>query len=299
MTTPRSTLTALPRPAASTAGPRAAGLRITGLAHRVFTDRTEPVVGVDAGIAREVLAAYGGDDALGALLDRHGKGFVSMGGELLGLLPEPVPDQQAVLLAYHTPDLFTLDVAGLYLAQRLPGDPVPCSVDGQGPGAPFTALRIALGLSRIDALRHGTVFVLDQNAGVWGEQDIRQYPDAGVVLSLGGGSGAAIGELAEIPTDTSECPGPSAALAAAAARHPGAAVLVGNTLAGVCDPAADLAVARYSGARVEIGEPGALCTGVWALLARAWPISEPVLLADFDPAGERFYSCLLIPETEP
>jgi hypothetical protein len=283
-------------PAAGGGRPGTAGLGLSGIVHSVFRERTQPLFALDARIVPEMLRAYGSAADPGDFLARTGTGFTAMSEALLARRPGPLPETDAVLLAYETPDLYHPGVAGCYLSQRLPGAPVPCSVADQGPGAVFTALRIADGMLRLGELARGAaLFAFDQNAAVHPAAEVAEdRPDAAVLLWLGATGEATVAELDEVCTAGPDGPTPAQALAAAMDRHPGARVLAGAGLAvqlgdGRIDNPAD-------SRRIETAAPGASCTGVWAALARLWPLREPVLLADHHAPGDRFHSCLLVPE---
>src|SRR5579875_1969827 len=151
MTAP-STLSARPAPAT---GPPAAGLHLAGVTGQVFPDRREPLVGGDRQLALEILTVYGRAAEFESFLHQHGNSFRVMGEQLLSAAGGPAGEADAIILAYQTPDLYYSDVAGCYLTQRFTGSPVPFSVAEQGPGAAFTALRIADAMCRTGELRHG------------------------------------------------------------------------------------------------------------------------------------------------
>ncbi|WNI18953.1 hypothetical protein [Actinacidiphila sp. ITFR-21] len=265
---------------------------MSGIVHEVFGERTQPLIGGDVQLAHDMLKAYGRGDEFESFLARSGNGFIAMSDALLAKLPEPLPELDAVLLAYQSPDLYYSDVAGCYLAQ-LPGSPVPCSVAEQGPGAVFTALRIAAGMTALGELRHGALFVYDQNGAVWeADEEVQARPDAAVMIRLDAEGDLLVTELTEVRTREAGDLSPAQALERALAGHAGVRALIGPVLAAEVagSPVAD---------RVEAASPDAWCTGVWAELGRVWPVAEPVLIADYDRAGGRFHSCLLVPDGRP
>lgn len=270
----------------TTRGPRGTtDVHLSGIAHRVFPERTRPVFGMDVETATQLIESFGHHDELQSYLDSVGNGFIAMSEGLLGELPEPLPDLDAVLLAYHAPDLYWAEVAGCYLAQRLPGSPIPCSVSGPGPGAVFHALRIAAGMCRLGELNRGALFAYDQNAVVWESADeAHRRPDSAVLFELGATGEVAVTQLAEVSTGRPADPTPARALAETLERHPGVRVIVG----------AGLSAEAAGTNRVEtVSELWS--TGVWAAVARRWPIQEPVLLVDHSSVGGRLHSCLLVP----
>lgn len=269
---------------------RPAGLHLSGVAYRVFPERTQPVFGVAPPLARALIEQFGRAADLESYLSSTGNTFIVMSEAVLAGLPGELPEQDVVLLAYHAPDLYRNEVAGYYLAQRLPGGPVPCSVTGQGPGGVFTALRIASGMCALGELGRGILFGYDQNAVVWeSRHPSHAWPDAAVVLQFGPCGNAAVAELEEVPAGA-DGPAPAAVLAKALGRHPGARAVAGAGL-----------WAELSGFKKRRVEPaaGLWSTGVWASLAGLWPVQETVLLADYDPVGRRVYTAVLVPDGGP
>jgi hypothetical protein len=266
------------------------------MACNVFAERRQPVAGWSRQHMREILQAHDREDELDAILSRHGNSFIAMSDDLLGRVGGPRPEADAVFLAYQAPDLLNPEVAGFYLAQRFTGSPVPLSVAEQGPGAAFTALRIADVMWRLGELRCGALFAYDQNAALWEEEEeVQSRPDSAVLLLLGASASASasadasarVEELAERTTRD-----PAAVLLETLGRHPEEQVLAGRAL-----------TERLGGLashRRVVPEPGRhLFTSAWMSLASRWPLTGPVLIADFDPCSERLYTCRLVPETLP
>lgn len=277
--------------------PTAAVLRLSGVGHVVLRERTEALVGGDRRLAREILDAYGRADEFEDFLGRTGNSFITLSERLLEAVgPEQAP-VDAVLLAYQTPDLYYSDVAGCYLAERLPGSPVPFSVAEQGPGAVFTALRAAQGMSRLGELTRAAVFAYDQNAAVWEADDaVQALPDSAVLFQIdsvrtdgqgpdrGPERGAFVRALDERRTEE-----PELELERLLERHPGAEVVVGGSLWAELGPAVR---ARHG---IE-PPPEHLITAAWIAFARRWPAPGPILVADFHTYDRRLYSCLFEPE---
>ena len=275
---------ALARPRRAACPATAAGVHVSRVVHRVFPERTQPVFGMDAGLARMLIEDLGRGGELDSYLTSKGNSFISMSEALLVELPGELPDLDAVLLAYHSPDLYRADLAGCYLASRLPGNPVPCSLAAPGPGAVFLALRVADGMCRLGELNWAVLFGYDQNTVGW-ETDgpPRSRPDAAVLLQLGSSGEAAVAELDEVAAGGPGDPSPAQALAGVVDRHPGAWVVAG---AGLAAPGTD-------GRGETVTVPWR--TGVWFHVARRWPLPQPTLVADYDPAGGRLHSALLVP----
>jgi hypothetical protein len=270
----------------------ATGVQLSRVVHRVFPERAQPVYDMDAALARALIEQFGRAGEADAYLAGTGNSFIAMSEALLAELPGGLDDLDAVLLAYHAPDLFKSDVAGCYLAGRLPGTPVPCALAAPGPGAPFLALRVADGLCRLGELNRGVLFGFDQNAVVWeAEHPAHDRPDAAVLIQLGARGEAAVAELDEAEAGGPGDPSPARVLAEVMDRHPAALVVAGAGLAAELGGLDD-------GGRVET-VPGLWSTGVWAGLARRWPLQQPVLLADYEPAGARLHTALLVPASRP
>lgn len=272
--------------------PDTAVLHLSGIAHQVFPQRNSPVYGWSEKLAGILIDSFGRAEELQADLVRTGNSFIEMSDALLAQLPAQWPELDAVLLAYHSPDLFRSEVAGCYLAGRLPGSPVPCSVVRPGPGAAFTALRIAEGMRRLGEMDQGALFVYDQNVVVWEAEDpAHDCPDSAAVLQLGGSGELAVSELAEVPAGRPGGRSTAEVVAEALERHPDARFLAGAGLQGELagTPLAD---------RVEAA-PALWSTSVWAGLAQLWPVRQPLLLADYEPVAGRVHSCLLVPGAAP
>jgi hypothetical protein len=271
------------------------GVQLSRVVHRVFPERAEPVYNMDAALARTLIEQFGRDSELDTYLASTGNSFIAMSEALLAGLPGGLPDLDAVLLAYHAPDLYKSDVAGCYLAGRLPGTPVPCALAAPGPGAPFLALRVADALCRLGELTQGVLFGFDQNAVVWeAEHPSHSRPDAAVLIQLGARGEAAVAELDEAEAGGPGDPTPARVLAGVMDRHPAALVVAGAGLAAELDGPDG----PGDGGRVET-VPGLWSTGVWAGLARRWPLRQPVLLADYEPVGARLHTALLVPASRP
>ena len=284
-------LQTLAPPGRAAVPPRPAGVHLTGVTHRVFTERAKPVFGMRPELARLMVETFGAAADQEDFLARTGNGFIEMTEALLEDAGTPLPPLDAVVLAYHSPDLYHSEVAGCYLAGRLPGNPEPCSVAGPGPGAAFTALRLLDGMCRLGEATSAALLVYDQNAVLWDSgHPATHRPDAAVLLQAGATGDVAVTELEEVRLGGTGPRSATLALADVLYRHPGVRVLAGAGLA------KRLAGTPYAG-RVE-AVPDLWCTGVWAGLARVWPLEEPVLLADFEPASGTFCSCLLVPGRE-
>jgi hypothetical protein len=267
------------------------GIRLSGITCATFWTREEPLNRGDTRIAREALEAYGRAEELEARLSHRGNSFIAMGEELLRRTGSPPPEADAVILAYQVPDLHSPDVAGCYFAERFAGGPVPLSIDEQGPGAAFTALRVADAMFRLGELRRVALFAYDQNAAVWEPAEaVQSLPDSAVLLRLGASGAARVEEITE---RQAAGPGdPATAVAESLRRHPQARALVGTSLM-------DRLGIMATHERVIPAPREHLFTSAWMSLARCWPLAGPVLVADFDADTSRLYSCLLVPEPPP
>ncbi|TCK22302.1 hypothetical protein [Pseudonocardia endophytica] len=264
-----------------------ATLRLSGVLHHEFDERSEPVFDLDPSYVGDAVRWCGhtGDD----VLRRTGTTFVTMGAALLDALPGPLPETDAVLLAYDRPDLLRPEVAGCYLADRLPGSPVPFSVSGQGGCAAFTALGIAQGMLREGVAETGALFVIDQQVAAWDREPAApDPPDASALVVFGAEGDVAVRDLTEVRTAEPGDPTPSEAVVRVRADHPGIPAVVGPELAAVLDT-------TDTAEGIEPAGPGAPCTGVWAAVAARWPLRAPLLLADRQPDSGRVHACVLEP----
>lgn len=275
-----------PRPEA--AAPTGLGIRLSGVTCSTFWAREEPLDSGNPQVTREILEAFGRGGEIEERRGRRGNSFITMGEDLLRLAGGPPPQADAVILAYQVPDLHSPDVAGCYFAQRFAGGPVPLSIDEQGPGAAFTALRVADAMFRLGELRRVALFAYDQNAAVWEScEDVQSLPDSAVLLLLGASGSVAVEEITECETAD-----PGDAVAESLSRHPRARAVVGRSL---MDQLGIMVVHE----RVIPAPREHLFTAAWMSLARLWPLCGPVLVADFNTKTSRFYSCLLVPEERP
>jgi hypothetical protein len=85
------------------------------------------------------------------------------------------------------------------------------------------------------------------------------------------------------------CADPAADLRDARARFPSTSTVVGTALARQLPPS----IVDDAGTVVAPAEH--LCTSAWIALAARWPLTEPVLVADYDPYAHRLYTCGLRP----
>ncbi len=288
MATPAARIPPGPRARA----PAGLGIRLSGVTCATFRERLEPLHSGNMQVARETLEAYGRAGEFESRLRQRGNSFIAMGEALLRQVGAPLPRVDAVILAYQMPDLPSPDVAGCYFAQRFAGSPVPLSIDEQGPGAAFTALRVADAMFRLGDLRRAALLAYDQNAPVWeASEAVQSLPDSAVLLLLGASGQVRIEEIAEHQTAD-----PAAMLADALDLHPRARALVGTSLLDQLGGRSGLegGAARYE--RVIPPPREHVFTSAWMSLARLWPLTGPVLLADFHAYTSRLYSCLLVPE---
>jgi hypothetical protein len=218
-----------------------------------------------------------------------GNSFSRMSGELLDGLDRPLPPLDAVVLAYHLPDLRVTEAAGCYVAGRFPGEPAVFSVSEQGVGAPFTALRILHGMRLSGGLRDGAVLVLDQTTSLYRDADVHDagVRDCTVLLRTDAADGDAGCELDFL--DEEPVTDPTDALRLTAARFPRARVLAGRMLADRVDPRARDELGIVEGPRRH------LCTSAWAALAQNWPPDRYTVVADYDPHAGRLFQAGLRP----
>jgi hypothetical protein len=267
----------------------AGSMRLARPAVRRFAGRDRPApTATELRFITESLAAVDREPDLDRYAAGGGNSFTRMCGELLDGLDGTLPPLDAVLLAYHLPDLAVIEVAGAYVAHRCPGDPAVFSVAGQGVGSPFTALRVLDSMRRAGTLTDGAVVVLDQSTVAYRDADPHGRPagDCAVLVCAGSTAGedVLLDYLDERPADD-----PADALDAAVRRLARPRILVGRTLADRLDaPFRD----RYD---VVDAPAHHLCTGAWAELAAHWPVDRYTVVADYDPHAGRLFQAGLRP----
>ena len=139
---------------------------------------------------------------------------------------------------------------------------------------------------------------------VWeDEHPSHSRPDAAVLIQLGARGGAAVAELDEAEAGGPGDPSPARALAEVMDRHRAALVVAGAGLGAELDSLdclgeLDGLSGLGTGNRVETVS-GLWSTGVWAGLARRWPLRQPLLLADYEPVSARLHTALLVPASRP
>ena len=263
---------AAPAPAGTASA--STGLRLGLVAAKVHPERRPHVVAAGhERIAADLLRIHRHGLARGTgpvTVALNGNSFRSMTEGLVAELAAG-PALDVVLLAYENPDVHVPEVAGCYLSHACPGEPVAFSVSDQGVGAPFTALRLAAAMCRDGALSAGALFVLDR-AVLAGDGST---DDSAVLIRFGGTGQAAVTAVTE--TEPAE---PAAALAALVASAPGS-VVVGSGLASVAPDGVTVASSRLG------------CTGPWVTIARRWPLTGTVVLADRDPRTGRLFTATL------
>lgn len=224
-----------------------------------------------------------------------GNSFSDMGTRLLRDLDPPLPAVDLLALAFHTPDLDFVKVAGCALAAQCAGRPDVFSVSGQGVGAPFTALRALAALHASGQGESGALFVFDQTTLPYPEPDLHGggRDDGGVLLPVASRPGERSARL--VFTDERPVDGPRQTRAALR-EAPGTPLYVlGATLA------RHLADGEPVGEAVE-GSARQLCTSAWAALAGLWAGLAPgrlVVVADHDPHAGRLFQAGLLPEGAP
>jgi hypothetical protein len=283
-------LAAVPAPIRPAPAGRSGGIHLSQVAFRVFADRQEyHLTQRQEEIGADLLRAYGRAPDATVLAGWRGHTFSSMGARLLADHAGPVADLDLVVLAYQTPDLHVAEVAGCYLAETCPGDPIAYAVSEQGAGAAFTALRVADAMYRFGDLTNGALFVFDPTTPICEPERAGKPPhDSAVLMMLGDSRDARLDNVSERAVVD-----PAAELAALVARWPAARAIVGGALA------ARLGPALLAHPRVLVSSADFLCTSAWITLAEHWPVPGPVLVADYDPYARRLFSCGLSPAGAP
>lgn len=281
---------------------------------RTFTPRPHRFTTMAASMISGFLTSFGLPQDERLLAAGGGNTFSDMGAELLRGLPRPLSRVDVLALAFHTPDLDVVKVAGCALAEHCDGRPDVFSVSGQGAGAPFTALRVLAGLRAASGSERSALFVFDQTTLPYPEPDVhgRGRDNCAVLLHTDPRSGPESARL--VFTDERPVDGAREARAALDGvwRHaavPGtgpvrdlgpARFVLGSTLAGFLPPhSADRGTGQAGhGAAADdglvMGSGRHLCTSAWAALAQSWPAGglpddRVTVVADYDPHACRLF----------
>ncbi|HEY4023717.1 MAG TPA: hypothetical protein VGM75_33890 [Pseudonocardiaceae bacterium] len=266
-------------------GSRTGGVRLSGLTVRVYRgDRDNRDYSWDEPTSLALLRANGRPEDMAIMRQWRGHAYTAMTADLLDGLARPLPELDLVVLAYQTPDLHVGEAAGCYLAQRCPGDPASFAISQQGPGAAFTALRVADSMHAFGALRAGAVFVLDQTTPLCEPgTDWRAQLDATVLVEVGTDGPVLLHRTWEAEGDPVEL------LANAIGQQDVGRIVVGATLGARLDRR------TQADPRLLIGPGEHGCTSAFVALEKLWPVTEPVLLADYDPDAGRLHAGWLGP----
>jgi hypothetical protein len=191
------------------------------------------------------------------LLSRTGNTFIGMAEALLkDKVTEPV---DLVVLAWATPDFDPRLSAPVNLTAVLPGGPLAFAVSGQGPLAPFTALRLAGAYAERHSYDRVLVLILDQATMPF--EAVLPPRDAAVALVLERPGAIEVGQ------ELTDWDG---------------TVIIGQNVDPAMIPAGNIV-------RAPIGYP---CTGLWSALADHRG-RERTILVDYDPVLRDLGVCVV------
>jgi hypothetical protein len=205
------------------------------------------------------------------LMSRSGNTFISMATALLeDAVTEPV---DLVVLAWATPDFDPRLSAPVNLTAVLPGGPLVFATSGQGPLAPFTALRLAGAYAVRHSYERVLVLALDQATMPFRTDPVeamRPDRDAAVALVLERPGAIEVGCL----------PGVAEQTLADLIDWDGT-VIVGQGVDSALIPAEKVV-------RAPVGYP---CTGLWSTLADHR--DGRTILVDYDPVHGDLGVCVV------
>lgn len=206
------------------------------------------------------------------LMSRGGNTFMSMAEKLLkDTVTEPV---DLVVLAWATPDFDPRLSAPVNLTAVLPGGPLVFATSGQGPLAPFTALRLAGAYALRHSYERVLVLALDQATMPYRTHPVeamRPDRDAAVALVLERPGALEVGYL----------PGVAEHELADVVSWNGT-VIVGRGVDPAMIPAENVV-------RAPLGYP---CTGLWSTLADHRSDGRTILV-DYDPVHRDLGVCVV------
>ncbi|MEU4742556.1 hypothetical protein AB0G02_19130 [Actinosynnema sp. NPDC023658] len=222
----------------------------------------------------DLVGPFGGAPA--AELSGHSYGEMAK-----ALVAEVVAESEPVdllVLAFSIHDVWPGRATATYLSHVCPGTPMSFAICDQGSASPFTGLRVV----RDYGARRALLVVVEQASLPYESTAATPLEHRGVAMLYEDGPGTRVTDVRQYPdVDPAAVPG-SASLAVAelSAGHPGARVVLSDSLAAVWPDGPDHE-------RVPAGQP---TTGVW------WHLAEErggtVLVGDYD--RELRYLCFAV-----
>ncbi|MEU0743787.1 hypothetical protein [Streptomyces sp. NPDC006134] len=279
-------------PAAHGSGPVPA-LRLQRVVHQVFPAGASRID--DDFSARhfaDIAGEYGRPYRPELAPSGAGNTFAAMARTLVESLGRDAAEVDVAVVAHATPDLDCRYAATTYLSEAWPHGPLAFGVSEQGGVTPFTALRVAAGYVRRHALRQALVLVLDQATLPYDTRGAVLSGDAGVALLLS--ADGAPGPRPRVRQLSGVAPGEVRSLLARELAPFGEDVTV-VAGAGIV-PERDLPAGP---ARVRRAAEGFPCSALWAHLPADGTPEQPLVLAEYDPAGGDLGLCAVVPQGVP
>jgi hypothetical protein len=210
--------------------------------------------------------------------DLSGHSYGEMARALVAEVVPAVEPVDLLVLAFSIHDVWPGRATATYLSHVCPGTPMSFAICDQGSASPFTGLRVL----RDYGVRRALLVVVEQASLPYESTAATPLEHRGVAMLYEDGTGTRVTDVRQYPdVDPEAVPG-SALLAVAelSAGHPGARVVLSDSLAAVWPDHPDHT-------RAPAGQP---TTGVWWHLAEAHEGS--VLVGDYD--QELRYLCFAV-----
>ncbi|WP_146002847.1 hypothetical protein [Telmatospirillum siberiense] len=190
-----------------------------------------------------------------------------------------------IVIAHALPDLLPFTVVGPYLDHRLNGGATCFGISQQGLGAPFTALRTALGYHRVSRSRLAVIAILEQTTlpSRHPVAEERELLDSGVILVLSEDAGFPISQVLLLDPETP--------VRSSITRHIDKEAGATLVILGASVDAGDL------DCTVQRADARHYCTGVWVALSQASSrlrdTFSTIILCDTDPVSGASYIAVL------
>ncbi|MBP2702769.1 hypothetical protein JOL79_03000 [Microbispora sp. RL4-1S] len=240
----------------------------------------------------DLTALYGMTAKAGFLRTARRHSYADIAGGMLREL-EPLPGPVGLLaVATAVPDSDLLQSPTSFLADAVPGNPLPLGVVDQGVVAPFTALRLIQRFAADGSYGTALLMIMDQRTLPYEPEmpsQARPEADAAVALVLsdeGAAGGLAVRHRVGVSPD--EAAAVLAEELAAGRAGDDVTVVAGRGVLGLLP--AGLAEVREAA-------PGLPCTGVWAALADGMPrwrsAGRRVVVCDYDRTLRYLSTCVI------
>lgn len=204
----------------------------------------------------------------GPVTDLSGQSYGEMATALVAEVVPAAEPVDLLVLAFSIHDVWPGRATATYLSHVCPGTPMSFAICDQGSASPFTGLRIIGDYG----VRRALLVVVEQASLPYESAVATPLAHQGVAMLYEEAAGTRVTEVRQYPDVQSEAVPEAARLGVAelSARHPGARVVLSDSLAAVWPD-------RPEHTRAPAGQP---TTGVWWHLAGAR--EGTVLVGDYD-----------------